>query len=423
MATAPSKLSHALEYAREGLRVFPAHEIESDRHCSCGKLECSSAAKHPRVKAWQTLATTDEKPLRQWWSQWPNANVGVACGAESDLTILDIDGPQGAETLYELEKKNSELDAPRVITGGKGGQQLYFRYEDGLLNAVGFAPGLDIRNAGGFAVGVGSVVRREYIWEVSSPPLAQRPRMPAWLATQIRGARATKGNGAFQLPDNIPAGERNSTLYKAARSLKAKQLSEPAALAALKAENATRCQPPLSDDELQSIVKHAFEQADSTDFKGGMPNDRQRRGGQATALVELAKSQATELFHDADQAYVSSIIAGHLETAAIPSTAYRRYLSAAYFTQNGTSPNSENLSAAMATLPAWRCPAAKPKSGCVSARRTACCISISRILIGTLSRLAALAGALLSHRMLPAFVVRALRCHCRRRRPAARLSC
>src|ERR1700730_13231675 len=55
----PSRLAHASAYARHGMRVFPVHEIEPEG-CSCGKLECPSAGKHPRVKDWQTLATCDE---------------------------------------------------------------------------------------------------------------------------------------------------------------------------------------------------------------------------------------------------------------------------------------------------------------------------------------------------------------------------
>jgi Bifunctional DNA primase/polymerase, N-terminal len=64
-------LSCAIAYARHGIKVFPIYEIEADRQCSCGKLECPSGGKHPRLKDWQTLATTDEDQIKRWWREWP----------------------------------------------------------------------------------------------------------------------------------------------------------------------------------------------------------------------------------------------------------------------------------------------------------------------------------------------------------------
>jgi hypothetical protein len=55
-----SMLPYAIAYARRGFGVFPVHDIESGGQCSCGKLNCSSAGKHPRLKDWQKLATTGE---------------------------------------------------------------------------------------------------------------------------------------------------------------------------------------------------------------------------------------------------------------------------------------------------------------------------------------------------------------------------
>jgi putative DNA primase/helicase len=87
-----SKLDYALAHARHGFRVFACHEIEADGECSCGKLQCASAGKHPRIKDWQILATTDESEIRKWWRQWSGANIGIATGESSNLTVLDVDG-------------------------------------------------------------------------------------------------------------------------------------------------------------------------------------------------------------------------------------------------------------------------------------------------------------------------------------------
>lgn len=52
----------------------------------------------------------------------------------------------------------------------------------------------------------------------------------------------------------IPEGQRNATLFRMARSLRAKGLTVAGILAALTAENASRCVPPLPTDEVRRIA-------------------------------------------------------------------------------------------------------------------------------------------------------------------------
>ena len=61
-------MEDALTYARLGWRVLPVHSIRPDGTCSCGgrSEKCAKKAdenrgKYPRIKGWQTLATTKEK--------------------------------------------------------------------------------------------------------------------------------------------------------------------------------------------------------------------------------------------------------------------------------------------------------------------------------------------------------------------------
>jgi hypothetical protein len=51
-------------YASRGWRVFPLKPRE----------------KTPLLQEWQKAATTDPGKIEQWWAQYPNANVGIACG-------------------------------------------------------------------------------------------------------------------------------------------------------------------------------------------------------------------------------------------------------------------------------------------------------------------------------------------------------
>lgn len=70
--------------------------------------------------------------------------------------------------------------------------------------------------------------------------------------------------GAFALTDRlilpavIPEGERNSTLFKLARSAAAKGVPQDAQLAKARTVNAKRCAVPLSDSEVAAIVASAY---------------------------------------------------------------------------------------------------------------------------------------------------------------------
>ena len=74
----------ALGYAKKGLLVFPCHDV-SEVVCSCGKSDCKSAGKHPRVNGWQEQATADTEMIKAWWNLWPNANIGIATGPGSGV--------------------------------------------------------------------------------------------------------------------------------------------------------------------------------------------------------------------------------------------------------------------------------------------------------------------------------------------------
>lgn len=131
----------ALWYARHGWRVFPLKDRD----------------KLPRIKAWQTEATTDLDRVAEWWRQWPRANIGIATGPDSGVYVIDVD-THGGDGLASLQSAMLELGPlPRTIEQrtGSGGRQLVFVYPDGLdcPNTTGkIGKAVDTRGAGGFVV-------------------------------------------------------------------------------------------------------------------------------------------------------------------------------------------------------------------------------------------------------------------------------
>ncbi|HEV3110319.1 MAG TPA: bifunctional DNA primase/polymerase [Candidatus Binataceae bacterium] len=278
-----TKLNFALAYARYGCRVFPLWWVQADGTCACGGKDgkpCAHPGKHPLYAGWQADATTDPRKVRRWWWKTPNANVGIATGTGSNLTVLDADGILGCDRLRELEVQHGDLPiTPRAITGS-GGLHEYFEYVPGLTNAVRWDTGLDLRTEGGLVVGVGSVnARGAYIWEVGYELSAELPpaKMPQWLIDAItRGQGQGNGNGTrFKMPEHpiVEGTGRNKWLYRLGRSLRAKGLPESAIRAALEKTNVERCQPPVDPGELGDILKSVLSQPDRPEFSAGRKSD------------------------------------------------------------------------------------------------------------------------------------------------------
>lgn len=309
-AATATMLDAALDYARSGWPVFPCH-TPTRGGCSCKDGEkCKDIGKHPRILDWPNQATTDPATIRQWWTRCPHANIGIATGQASGFFVLDVDPRHGGdETLRDLEAQHGELPPTvETLTGG-GGRHIFFRYPGYPVktSAGALGHGLDIRGDGGLIVTPPSLHAsgRRYEWEASSHPEdVAIAEAPAWLLTMLT-AESNGTRTAFTIPEAIREGERNATLYKLARSMKAKGLSGEAILAALQAENRAKCQPPLPDVEIESIALHATEQADRPEFAANS-NGADR---QASALAPEPSwpTLAPEALHGAAGEIVAAI--------------------------------------------------------------------------------------------------------------------
>ena len=306
---AADKLSYALAYANYGIAVFPCHHIEADRECSCGKLKCPSAGKHPILKGWQTEATLDEDAIRRMWEAHPDANIGVACGEGSGLTVLDVDGDLGRETLRNLELEHGELPETPIAITGSGGNHYYFHFEPSVSNAVRFAPGLDIRTQGGLVIGVGSKTRREYAWEAIAPISydLQPAKMPDWLVGLITAKPNGNGRGVHVPTEPLHEGEgRNNLLFKLARSQHAQGFPSVAIDKSVRALNET-FKPPLDRGEVTAIIANAIQTPDRPDFRQSSVDDVSPvySSQVQTPKRELLVSEARDVAETANAEYLT----------------------------------------------------------------------------------------------------------------------
>ena len=126
-------LQHALNYIKQGKPIFP-----------CGKN------KKPLVDwgEFQKRVPTVEEVTR-WWTNFPDANIGMPTGTLSGVSVVDIDPRHGGVVPPGLQTLTT------VVKTGSGGWHYYYSHVDGVRNAdqdgTGY-PGVDIRGEGGFVI-------------------------------------------------------------------------------------------------------------------------------------------------------------------------------------------------------------------------------------------------------------------------------
>ncbi|MEO1994606.1 MAG: bifunctional DNA primase/polymerase, partial [Planctomycetaceae bacterium] len=251
--------SAALHYAELGYPVFP----------------CAPGTKTPLTKRGYLEATLDADQIDRWWSQRPNANIGIATGG---LVVIDVD--EGATWLADQPDLALDLAIAPLSMTANAGRQYLFRQPPGKnwRNTSGrLAEHVDTRADGGYVVVAPSVLEggKVYRWaeglELDDPP-ENLPEPPVWLIEELdrlaepapsssprpgRGPRrATSAPVASSSePGNaIPSGQRNATLARLAGTMRRVGMSGAEIAAALERANIDRCSPPLNNREVQRIA-------------------------------------------------------------------------------------------------------------------------------------------------------------------------
>lgn len=258
-----TKLDLALQYAKLGFAVFPAHYMKNGI-CSCGSPNCRNKAKHPMTGRDLLDATTSERTIRGWWEdRWPLANIAIATGEASGLLVLDVDGKKGRATLaakgWEIPK------TPSVSTGREnGGVHYYFKHPGGKFknSANKLGEKVDIRAEGGYVIAPGSIhaTGNPYLWVVAPRDLpgefaeqAGFADVPDWLLKELESSDERKA----PLP-SLPLlkdGGRNTRLTQEAGIYLRLGYSPKAMEGALKARNQFDTEEPLSDEEVETIAR------------------------------------------------------------------------------------------------------------------------------------------------------------------------
>lgn len=165
-------------YATTGWPVFPCRPGE-EAHPETGEI---LTAKSPYTTRGFRSASRMPRIIDRWWTDHPDAMIGIPTGEATGVWVLDVDvadGKPGEETLAALIAKHGPLPATREARTASGGRHIYFQHHAGVRNRGSLGPGLDVRGDGGFVIAPGSrlVDGRAYEWLNDEQP---KPA-PQWL--------------------------------------------------------------------------------------------------------------------------------------------------------------------------------------------------------------------------------------------------
>ena len=251
-------MTEALDYAGRGWAVMPLHAPKNGA-CDCGRKDCKSPAKHPRLMHGVKDASTDRAKVEDWWSMWPTSNIGIATGAVSGIVVLDIDPRHGgAESLKDLQNEHGPLpDTVECLTGG-GGCHYYFAHPGAHVgNKVGLKPGLDLRGDGGYVVAPPSrhISGRDYEWQIfGDPDTAPLAPLPEYLRIPAAGNGKSDAEWENFARQPVVEGTRHDSLATLTGKLLRCRVPEPLAARLVWAFNQQWCSPPLDRDELLRLI-------------------------------------------------------------------------------------------------------------------------------------------------------------------------
>ena len=253
-----------LQYASFGLPVVPMNSVRKGR-CQCQKGKtCERPCKHPKTAHGVKDATMNHEQIVAWWTDCPDANVGIAPGRSAGIIVLDIDPRNGGnEILKALEVELGALPETVTATTGGGGRHLFFKHPPfpvrkdtkGKL----FGAGVDVLCDGCIAVVPPSrhVSGQRYAWVKGKSFKELTPaKLPRSWRDRLDGGSSNRvlKSDLVQAANPITEGGRNNHLTSMAGTLQRAGASRKTMLAALNAENASKCSPPLDTTEVKKIV-------------------------------------------------------------------------------------------------------------------------------------------------------------------------
>ena len=245
-------IDYALAYVKAGFPVFPCCWPGFNGNCACGgKHEPKNTGKVPLTAHGLKDATLTIQGVREYWTKWPKANIGIA--VPKGYFVLDIDVlKDGYASLEQMQMKYDAIPETLQITTGTGGAHFWYKTPREIRNTAQLAgyQGIDVRGWGGYVIAPPSVHRNGIAYQKSPVWDGEITLAPDWLIELC-----SKRDNSTSTQGRLTEGVRNDTLTRIAGGMRRNGMSPDAIHAALKVHNDQQGNPPLSDTELWQIAK------------------------------------------------------------------------------------------------------------------------------------------------------------------------
>ncbi|MFZ0339886.1 MAG: DUF3631 domain-containing protein [Terracidiphilus sp.] len=208
----------------------------------------------PLLSDWPRKASRSLHQIEAWTRLYLDCNWALACGPDSGVYVLDIDGPEGKASIDAWERRGWNLPVTRTHKTTRG-KHLLFNWPEGFavtISAGKLGAGLDERGKNGYILLPPSLhpSGHRYACEDEAAPLAD---MPQWLIDLHRGP-VQAAPATPQPVTSIERGKRTPLLFKLAGKLRAECVPPEGILAALKGLNAT-FDSPHDEAKVRKIAK------------------------------------------------------------------------------------------------------------------------------------------------------------------------
>ena len=251
----------ASAYLNAGMKLLLTYGVDKRGRCTCGRRNCQSPGKHPLPAFPKGVhsASTSASKIKRVLAEHPMANLAVSLEGR---TVLDIDGEKGEETVDALD-----LPPTAEVLTSRGRHLHYLgELEGGSFKQLQ----IDLLTGSGRYVMLPPSNHESgvtYSWNDASPKLAVEA------PSELQSLRKVRKKTVAFSSAKINKGERNDRLFKLACNLRARDVSDGAVLAAVRAINDRDCTEPLSETELRTLVKSSGRYAGDAEGLFGPPTE------------------------------------------------------------------------------------------------------------------------------------------------------
>lgn len=213
------------------------------------------------LEDWPSLATTDSAQIAAWNAGNPNYNCAAVMKNDRKW-VFEVDDPTVYDQIKQVTGRDVRDIATFIVKSSGEKRHFYFQHDDCSrvmgnrdCDAADGEERFSVRCHDKYVVAPGSIhptTGKPY--EIIREPIGGIPVAPHWLTAWIMKQAAPRNGMAAPLPETIPIHSRNKTLTSLAGSMRRRNASEAAILAALRETN-YQCQPPMDDADLTTIAR------------------------------------------------------------------------------------------------------------------------------------------------------------------------